>query len=177
MQTNANPFVWLCSAELAPLCMLTSQTTSHTTPPFEPALSQRSAVFAFARAYIYNRYSKGALLLILLLALFTSCSSGDSQATEPVGIEGLWTLSRVEGLSGDSYDYPNSSGTFLLLVDGDSAMYVCHWAQHAKGNVLLPTCRMTYTLIDKGVGENIFLLNGNPRPLQLMGDTAFCFSY
>lgn len=109
-----------------------------------------------------------AIFLLLLSMVLTSCSQQEQKTFD---IKHVWKLSQVVYYGEEVADYSQSDITWLRIYD-DSCYYVCQMIQAPNGLMFVPSSMDSYTLIDKGHGEFLYLHGDDNHPLTIDGDSV-----
>lgn len=112
-------------------------------------------------------------LYLFAVLLFYGC--GEKVHHEARSLQGLWLLVRVVYPDDTliEYDYPNSNGdTKLSCYDGDSACYVFDVRFVKDAISVCPESKVSYTLINRGNGDMLYLEGTSRRPLRFINDTT-----
>ena len=87
-------------------------------------------------------------------------------------LNGIWVMTQVTVPEGYVYEYPADEGTSLRFYVNDSVMYECLLTQTEQALMVKPMQKSGVTLIDKGMGEHIYLEGEDPRPLVVLNDST-----
>lgn len=112
-----------------------------------------------------------ALLALLFVGnvLLSSCANGKDERAS-FDIRRVWKLSEVVYYDGESSDYSASSSSWLRIYD-DSCYYVCRMLQAPNGLMFIPSSMDSYTLIDRGQDDYLYLHGDDKHPLTVQGDS------
>ena len=111
------------------------------------------------------------ILLLITTCILLGCTS-NSQNDKLFFLQGAWTLQQAEYPTGGIDTYTENDRTLLRLYNGDSVMYQCWLTRTESGLVVMPSMKIPVRLIDKGIGEHIYLEEDNPRPLTVTDDST-----
>ncbi len=112
---------------------------------------------------------KTILYSFLSLLLLSSCNH---DAEERFLLEGAWTLIHLSYPFDYEIDYPNNGVTFFQIYDADSTLYSCQLLYTGSGIVVVPIQASQITLISLGNNEQIYMEDGDPRPLVIKSDSV-----
>lgn len=104
-----------------------------------------------------------AIALLLL-----SCTEGGGERA--FCINGVWELRQVTFCDGESLTYTDR-GTIWMRIYDDSCYYSCKMQTAPNGTLIAPSDYETYTFMEKGRGEAIYLQGGNRQPLTVVNDS------
>ena len=113
------------------------------------------------------------LLAPLLTALFALCGCLPQHPRPvPHDLQGTWTLTSIEYPEGGTVSYPYKGINFCRIYCADSTLHECRLQATLAGIVVIPVGSETYTLIDRGNHEVLYLEGTWPRPLTEVNDTT-----
>lgn len=104
-----------------------------------------------------------------LVLLLLSCSKDGSEKS--FSINGVWELRKVTFFDGESIDYAERGTTWLRIYD-DSCFYSCKTAKAPNGTMIVPSDYETYTYVEKGRNNIVYLQSGNRHPLYIVNDST-----
>lgn len=107
--------------------------------------------------------------VLAVVALTVSCTEEEKQ--REFSVKGVWELQQVMSPSGYVEEYRERDMTWLRIYD-DSCYYQCRKATAPNGMMVDPQGIVTYTYIDKGGNEVLYLQNGNTQPLTIVDDST-----
>lgn len=110
-------------------------------------------------------------LMILTSCLLLGYSPNSSQDKQYL-LQGAWILRQVVYPYGRTDTFSEQEGAPLRLYDGDSVIYTCLVAKTETGLIVRHSMKHHITLIDKGIGEYVYLEDDEPRPLTVANDTT-----
>lgn len=111
-----------------------------------------------------------AVAAMVVTAFFMSCSVKHNRQ-EGFHINGIWVLQEEVTPSGYKYLYPDN-GTKLLRIYDDSCYYACQMTTAPNGTIVYPVAMESYTYIDKGLNNVLYLQEDNTHPLQIVSDSV-----
>ena len=115
---------------------------------------------------------KQSIIIMALALLMTGCQSR-KDGTERQVLSGAWVLTEKEYPVGGIERFPISNMSLLRIYEDDSVLRECGLTQTPSALVVhQPYWKADITLIPKGGGEYVYMEYDEPRPLQVLGDTA-----
>lgn len=109
------------------------------------------------------------LSIIFSIAMLTSCSQ--EVEDKPLCLNGVWELQEVNYPDGYKSEYPMNSRTWLRIYD-DSCFYQCQITTAPTGTMVDPSYVETYTCIDTGNDNIVYLQEDDTHPLTVVNDST-----
>lgn len=127
-------------------------------------------------------HTKNRITLSLTLAvgfivmLMTGCGN-EQKAKGQFSIYGAWTATKSVYPGGLEHDYSVKQGAPMVIFGSDDTYCGSHITMSPGGTVVVPTDTGSYSLIYKGNGEWLFLLDGSKCPLTVINDSIITFQH
>ncbi len=98
-----------------------------------------------------------------------SCSAGEER--KDFALQGTWMLESVSFLDENEKSYDAEDYTRLRIYD-DTCYYECEVMAAPSGKMFIPSCTDSYTLIERGPNDYLYLQGHDTHPLTVRNDTA-----
>lgn len=108
--------------------------------------------------------------LAILAFTLIACSRTGEQKT--FNLKGTWILESIEEPDGYKYEYTNSDRTQLRIYD-DSCYYQCQLMKAPTGTMIVPSSSGTYTLIERGKDQYLYMNDDGSHPFSTENDSTF----
>lgn len=107
----------------------------------------------------------------VLLAMFFVACSGHETAESNFALQGTWVLESAQSCEGGIHEY-DKDDLILMRIYDDSCYYECHVKIAPSGKMFEPTATETYTLIERGPNDYLYLQDGYTHPLNVLNDST-----
>lgn len=134
------------------LIYLNHHTTGHTTP------------------HIISIHMKKLTTLIFVLSLTLSSCFQKKDGAE-FALNGTWALECVVTPEGTKHEFPHNNTGWLRIYD-DSCYYECQIVTAPNGTMVMPSRTESYTMIERGKNEYLYLQDYDAYPLTIKNDSA-----
>lgn len=109
-----------------------------------------------------------ALIFILSLTLISCAPKKDST---DFALNGTWTLESTLLPQGIKNKFPHNNSGWLRIYD-DSCYYECQVVTAPNGTMVMPSRAESYTMIDKGQNNYLYLQDNDLYPLTVKNDST-----
>ena len=111
------------------------------------------------------------ILAVLVLIGITCSCGGEKENERGFDLRGVWELSEMTDMYGDTFLYPQNGMTWMRIYD-DSCYYMCQMETAPTGTMITPSTMQDYDFIRKGTGDILYLQGGNTYPLTVVDDST-----
>lgn len=109
------------------------------------------------------------LFLMLAVNILASCTQREEERA--FGLPGVWVLQELQLPDGHAYSYPQEGMTWMRIYD-DSCYYQCQLATAPTGTMITPSGMNTYTCIERGEHDVLYLQGNDTHPLTIIDDST-----
>lgn len=110
-------------------------------------------------------------IFIAILGLVMCASCSKTERDEGLVLKGAWEIQQRQHPDGQMFEYSDGDYTWFRLFD-DSCFYNCQVITVPNGTMLIPLGMGSYSLVQKGPDEYIYLEENNARPLEVLNDSC-----
>lgn len=108
------------------------------------------------------------LLIFAIALILASCSRKEKDGFD---VKGTWSLVRVVYPTSEYTEYPENDISWLRIYD-DSCYYSCQVMKAPTGTMIIPGISETYTLIESGKDEYLYLQDDGKHPFVIESDST-----